>query len=556
MSGEKYAKKARAMIPKAIEDPSIEHIQGILILINHEYGLARVSRCYTYTGLAIRMAYQLNLHKEHMFRDYDIDKFNPDREPQSFLLTVEEWMQYEDRRRLFWEIYMQDTITSAYAGKPTMMGTHDLDVLLPIYNSTYEVLSTPVEYFQPSIDGRQCMKYAVIRDSTGQITSIQVTPVLENVSKRKAEENSLTMHPLTAKNHIGLEPRIIQLIVLFAEISKYLNQESSHNKEEWMRLDQALDDWAQALPVSLHNTRTNLEYFREHENKPFKSGQFITYHLLYNTLTILLNRYAFVLTDEEDLTENLDFANNPIEQSKIETAKQKCLEAVNNVTDMLKELGDRFDVIPPFCIYFIYITATVIVNSCFSAETEEDRKNAKLALNQCLNVLAGMRNYWATADRTYFVICDFYMLHEKINRQQLRQKEQLQQLHQQHQQHQQQPPKQASHLQHDYSSYQAQQREGLSESLPTNNLHSNYIYNNASSVSHNSSSSISSPFALPLATMNSLFYSDLMAERQSFKNSTLLNSNDLLNEALSFDCWLQQQQRHSDANKQQYQPPK
>jgi hypothetical protein len=43
-AGEKYAERARAMIIKAVDEPSIANLQGLTLLTVHEYGCGRLPR--------------------------------------------------------------------------------------------------------------------------------------------------------------------------------------------------------------------------------------------------------------------------------------------------------------------------------------------------------------------------------------------------------------------------------------------------------------------------------------------------------------------------------
>jgi hypothetical protein len=97
MSGEKYAVKARDMIAQVIDTPSIEHVQGLLVLTLNEYGCARGPRCWMYTGIAARMALELGLNKETMLDEIP-----------GTLLPIEKWYQYETRRKVFWETFIHD----------------------------------------------------------------------------------------------------------------------------------------------------------------------------------------------------------------------------------------------------------------------------------------------------------------------------------------------------------------------------------------------------------------------------------------------------------------
>lgn len=57
---------------------------------------------------------------------------------------------------------------------------------------------------------------------------------------------------------------------------------------------------------------------------------------------------------------------------------RKCLNSVNNVTALVKRIGERRDMMPPYLTYLVYTVATVIVSNSFSpksSEAEEARQS-------------------------------------------------------------------------------------------------------------------------------------------------------------------------------------
>jgi hypothetical protein len=63
----------------------------------------------------------------------------------------------------------------------------------------------------------------------------------------------------------------------------------------------------------------------------------------------------------------------------IRNSVDKCLAAVDNVTLLLKEIGNQANLMPPFVNYLIYTVATVIIGSSFS-QNQEEAKRAKMSL--------------------------------------------------------------------------------------------------------------------------------------------------------------------------------
>ncbi|KAI8047424.1 fungal-specific transcription factor domain-containing protein [Gilbertella persicaria] len=390
MSGEKFSDEARKLIPEVIEAPCLEHLQGLLIMALHEYGCARGPRLWTYSGLAIRMALELDLHKEPMA------------EQEDKLMSMDNWLWYETQRRTFWRTFIEDKVTSATTGRPQMMDVGDVSTLLPVWNSALDFNSIN-EFYQQSLDGSELICYRVVRDPhTRDIKGILVTPIDMSIPANM---------PLLS--HIGLDSRFIELFVIAGKISQFINRgykddassSSVIESTEIENLNERLDDWVARLPLSLRNTPANLEHFRNETSH--KATQFVVSHVLHNALIVLLNRPSLVLADMPQLN-----TTSSRIQEKIHQSVDRCLAAADNVTVMLKDLYSKVDIVPPLVIYFVYITATVMVNNAFSTNPTHCQK-AERALDEFYQFFNDMKTFWAMTDKLYFLIRDLYAVHKK-----------------------------------------------------------------------------------------------------------------------------------------------
>jgi hypothetical protein len=354
MSGEKFASKAREMIATVIEQPTMEHIQGLLTLVVNEYGCARGPRCWMYVGIAIRMTVEIGLNKEIMLQE----------EQSGSDLSIERWFYYESRRRVFWETYLQDKLSSASTGKPQMMDICDTDMLLPVYSSSLDL--TQGEFYQQSLDGQLLVRYTVVQNGN--------RIKMELVDLSNPRNQSLL-------NQVGLESRLTEACVLMGHVSRFVNRGHKnfvgHSLEnnEFLQLNAELDAWAERLPLSLRNTPANLEFYRNQKNS-LDAGLFVLTHILHNALIVLLNRPSLVLADMPRLGQVTQET-----QAMVQRSMEKCLAAADNVTVMLKDLQDKLSIVPPSTIYFAYTAATVMVNSTFSTNPDESKK-AEAALGE------------------------------------------------------------------------------------------------------------------------------------------------------------------------------
>ena len=106
------------------ENPSIVYLQGLIILTYTLLASDPSTRSWNLCGMCCRLAYDLDLHET----DADLVA---DASDQS-LLTQEEWVEREERRRAWWMCFELDTFTSAMSHRPFMIDQQRMQVLLPV----------------------------------------------------------------------------------------------------------------------------------------------------------------------------------------------------------------------------------------------------------------------------------------------------------------------------------------------------------------------------------------------------------------------------------------
>lgn len=354
------------MIAQVIEVASIDHIQGLLILSINEYGCARGPRCWTYLGMATRMAIELGLYKEKIFE-----------EESNSILSPSKWCWYETRRKVFWESFMHDKFSSAATGRPGTLDPDDCQIMLPVDIDIFDINSSQ-DFYQCSLDQTKLVHYHIRRDGiTNRITGIQMNPLDVNLPEHRIY-----------LNHVGWTSRIIKAGVLLSKITQLLNRnDHNHNvfaayedDSEYTKLNRELDEWIDSLPLQSRNTPANLESARSQNN--VRSVQFIVGHILHSSLIVLLNRPSIIIADMPGLSQ----ASQNL-QDKVHKSVEKCLAAADDVTVMLKDLCYQIKVIPPYISYSVYIVATVIINNRFVMNLQENQK-AESALKQYFSFLS------------------------------------------------------------------------------------------------------------------------------------------------------------------------
>ncbi|KAK9446371.1 fungal-specific transcription factor domain-containing protein [Limtongia smithiae] len=103
--GEVYAERAKTLLIPHLSLPSVETVYALLLIAYHEFADDRDSGLWSWCGLAIRMSFDLGLHKSQS-SDLDIDS-SADAE------------QAKQRRRVFWAVFCLDRMVSYGTGRVT-----------------------------------------------------------------------------------------------------------------------------------------------------------------------------------------------------------------------------------------------------------------------------------------------------------------------------------------------------------------------------------------------------------------------------------------------------
>ncbi|OBZ85882.1 Transcriptional activator protein acu-15 [Choanephora cucurbitarum] len=394
LSGEKFSGQARKMLMDVTETPCIEHLQGLLVLLLHEYGCARGPRVWRYIGMAIRMALELNLHKELIL------------EQEITTMSLDTWFWHETRRKVLWRAFAEDKVISGTTGRPQMLDAADISTFLPIWHTSID-LNTVDTLYQQSLDRTQLVRYITMRDPhTRQATGFHVSFVDLSIPTN-----------LPYFFQVGLESRLIEQMAIMGKICNLINRgyitynssSATAKIDEDMikieRLNTELDSWYERLPFSLRNTPANLDQFR-HKNSS-DASQFIVMHVLHNGLVVLLNRLLLALPDIPKLK-----STSPFTQEAVHRSIDRCRAAADNVAVMIKDLSSKFDIAPPLSAYFVYVAATVMVSNIFSDDPALTKKS-ETALNEFYRYLGILKPNWAMADKLLFLIQDLYAVHQK-----------------------------------------------------------------------------------------------------------------------------------------------
>lgn len=129
-------------IIKTIEVPSLEFVKGTIILAVFHCTAGQMAPGALLTSLCVRFAYDLELDRIDEDQIDDDDTLNCDG-----LEDAEAWVQKEERRRLWWAIWENDTFIATLSRQPYAFGRGEMKVFLPVADSHW-FSGTPV---RPSV---------------------------------------------------------------------------------------------------------------------------------------------------------------------------------------------------------------------------------------------------------------------------------------------------------------------------------------------------------------------------------------------------------------------
>ncbi|KAI9317682.1 fungal-specific transcription factor domain-containing protein [Dichotomocladium elegans] len=367
-SGEKYASKARSMVITAIDNPCLANTQALYLLTLHEYGCARGPRSWMYSGMAVRMSLDIGLNRDPTHKDADTT------------LSTARWTEHEVQRRIFKLVNCR-------------------------------------QFYTESMTGETRAVFNVRAPSGSNLPGVSV-----NISRSHFSAPDVNG---STDLHLSYYAIIHRGTSILGKITNFINRKSRQRKlftpegpgSAFAQLDQEIETWLGYLPPDLKYTSHNINRIR-HGQMP-EPGRFQLLHVLYNTMIVLLHRPALALLD------SLNDQSEPNQRKWFAASAAKCMQAVENVTELVSYIKDSKVLISPFLTYLTYTVATIVVNNIFFGKPDEINKS-RSALKEHFILLQNMRSYWAMADKLYFMIRDFYAMHTNYLRQQQQQQQQQQ----------------------------------------------------------------------------------------------------------------------------------
>lgn len=349
LRGDSWAAEARKIVLNRYEWPNITILTCLLLLGLHEFGTCYGGRSWALGGMAIRMAYALQLH-----RDLDHDPCRPNSRIQL------SFVDREIRRRTMWACFLMDRFNSSGTDRPMFIKEETIQVQLPIKEKLFQLdmegptenLTGDVPYPAPSTDGE-------LSD---------------------------------ARENMGVAAYIIRSIALWGRIIIYHFQggrdRDAHAiweaESEFAALKKQTEEFVDSLPDELKFTQANIN---AHETDGL-ANQFMFLHITSMQNVIILHHNA-----------STPFPSRPGRLPRptppapfVADCAKTAFEAAKKMSEYLRA-AEGFAVTAPFAGYCAFLSSSIQMAAAFSKDTAiaaEAKRN--LATN--VRYLTKVKRYW------------------------------------------------------------------------------------------------------------------------------------------------------------------
>ncbi|KAF2860056.1 hypothetical protein K470DRAFT_217813, partial [Piedraia hortae CBS 480.64] len=350
LRGEQWASVAREISLRRYDTPNITIIIVYLILALHELGTCHGGRSWMFGGMAQRMAYALQLH-----RDLDHEPITGRND-----LSVTE---LEIQRRVMWSCFLMDRFSSSGTDRPLFISNQYIRAPLPIRE----------DYFRMEVSGRT-----------------------ENLEGTKDEEGNTS--------NLGVAAYTIRLVAIWGELTRYFNlggrekdaYATWEEKSIFQSIRRSADAWLESLPLSLHNTPENLQIYSSQQ----MANQFVFMHIVHNHILLFMNRFAVPFPKTR-----LGLAKD-VPAEFVQSSYRATTEAANRVSALIRDAANNF-VTAPFAGYCAFLSSTVHIHNMFSNNASlEASSQQNLVWN--IQYLGKMKRYWGMFHFVTDILRDMY----------------------------------------------------------------------------------------------------------------------------------------------------
>ncbi|KAI9803721.1 MAG: hypothetical protein M1833_000633 [Piccolia ochrophora] len=340
LRGEIWAAEARNIAKRRYDQPNMTILTVMVILGLHEFGTCQGGRSWAFGGMAIRMAYALQLHRD---MGYD----SPDRNSGTKLSFTDR----EIRRRTMWACFLMDRFNSSGTERPTFIDEDTIKVQLPVKESL----------FRMEIPGN--------------------TETLDAPSDGKDDSEE--------RGNMGVSAYIIRAIALWGRVIRYLNLGGRDNdthpiwdpESRFAELQRQANNFKASLPEDL---QYNAENLHTHATEKL-ANQFLFLHIAINQVVLFMKRSAIPSAAGTAVMKEA-----PKEARK--AMAQGAVDAANQISNLLRDSAEH-PVTAPFAGYAAYVSSTVHIWALFTKNPQWEASSKK-NLAENVKYLGRMKKYW------------------------------------------------------------------------------------------------------------------------------------------------------------------
>ncbi|KAK5122275.1 hypothetical protein LTR85_004186 [Meristemomyces frigidus] len=353
LRGESWASAARDIALRRYDTPNITILIVYLILGLHEFGTCQGGRSWMFGGMAQRMAYALQLHKD-LDHDPKARRGSDGKNGEGELTFTDR----EIRRRTMWSCFLMDRFNSSGTDRPIFVAEQYIRAQLPIKESYYQMeITGPTEDLDGNVPNP-------VSPDTGQVSD--------------------------AKENMGVAAYLIRLVAIWGKLVHYLNLGGKDRDERPMWAEDSVfhniksdtKKWVESLPPSLTYTPENLQNAASEK----LANHFLLLHIVHNQIILFSNRFALPMPGMATALPK----DMPTEF--VQAASRAAFDAANQISALVHEAMDHM-VVAPFAGYCAFFSSTVHIYGALSKNAQlEARSKQNLAWN--VKYLTKMKKYW------------------------------------------------------------------------------------------------------------------------------------------------------------------
>ncbi|OAA63461.1 Transcription factor [Niveomyces insectorum RCEF 264] len=151
-----FADRAKALLEIELDSPCVASVQALVLLSAHDIGCGRDARGWLFSGMAMRLSFNLGLHQD--LKPY-------------IAKGVVSVAEADLRRMVFWAAYVVEHVWSLYLGQPSRMSTKGVSLDKP--SSTNSIAGLPKPW-TPYVSPTVTQPYVAMTECVEEVCKYQV----------------------------------------------------------------------------------------------------------------------------------------------------------------------------------------------------------------------------------------------------------------------------------------------------------------------------------------------------------------------------------------------